>query len=497
MIYTAKKRITYTGLILVVVLVFYWIYSHSYIEVSVKSGSTGSLSYELKNQRNDKPSVAQSGTGNIKKLVAKGNYEVLVRQGEKSYFAVVKTKGFLGTTHVAASLKAEKSRKFVGNNPEPCMSYTENVLISYVCGDYYGNAKIHIPATNAQPTYSENPQNPTASGRLEGIVQIGADNFAAIYGSIEEDAPAAHQIYKITSGFKLEDRVVLTDLDPAKSYSVRNTAKGFVAYDDAYSKVLYYSSPKAKPEALRLEAPADKSLSPQAFDAQANDYLTLYSPLNAATTKKSNSEVIITKEGQSNHFKFNKKYSKGIFCASQRVCLISSEGLDVYDISSKKASLKFSVTGAIDVMNGGGGLLAVRNNEVINIDSNDQTGFIEYSFGDFRFNAISYQGSSYVLSLTDNKDRKIALLISQAADDSGSIDKKIEQLQKMSQVSLVSIYDKYIYISPNAGPLTYISSINGYGYDPTLVKTTKNMINLEVDKLGIDKSVYTVINTLE
>ena len=123
-----KKLLLGLGIIIGLGLgVTYWLYSHAYVEIEIKGSVDNQLGYSLTNSH-DKTELTFQGSPREKKLVRRGDYEILTEDNGLSAFGVTKTGGFLSTTKVMLQLSPERSRVFVGDNPGPCMAYLDPVL---------------------------------------------------------------------------------------------------------------------------------------------------------------------------------------------------------------------------------------------------------------------------------------------------------------------------------------------------------------------------------
>jgi hypothetical protein len=107
------------------------------------------------------------------------------------------------------------------------------------------------------------------------------------------------------------------------------------------------------------------------------------------------------------------------------------------------------------------------------------------------------QASSFGLCTKDENGKKVALLVNQEQENTDSINIKIEQLARLSEVKSVSIYGRYIYISPDIGNPQPNPQTGFFEYDKTTVKNANAIINQEIDRIGISRSTYTIINTIQ
>lgn len=503
-----RQKILRKKLVLVLITLFafgafFWVSTHSYVDVIVQNQSSGGLiTYNFLNQASGKSAVVISNSAHIKKMVARTNYEVLVEQNGKSYFSVVKTKGFLGHLTISAKLMPERARTFVGDGPAACMYYLNNMLISYSCGDTYGNINIHVPATATQPTYiAKNtnrspPYSSTSDGYIEGFIKTSQGNIALIH-SINggQSFGGDHIIFNVADSLTSSGAVHLSKLDNNKTYAMVPYQGGFIVYDAALDSVWAYSSTNSNPIPINLDKPDSKGLHASVLDAQGNLVLAAY--LGGADSNKQLAEAIVVDNNISKHYIFKKHYSAISFCGSQKLCAVGAKGLDVYDISGQKARLLFNVSGVSAIKNSAFGLLIARKQALLNLDVNSRSGFVDYSFGDFRYSGIQNSKNGYILSITNTNSKTSALYIDQTVVNSDSIDKKVAALQKFPGISALSVYKNYIYITPNLGQPVYDSATNSFNYDQATKQNVNNKISQEIKSLGINTSKYFVINTLE
>src|SRR5579871_4168284 len=236
--YSVRKKLLF-GIVLVVALsILLWISNTSYIHISVSgSQSASSITYRLTNQQTHKTTTITTEDTVIKKRLPKGSYEVTVQQADGNFFGIQKTRGFFGTSELQADLKKEGTRSFVGNNPQSCMQYINNVLISYACGSEFFNLQTHVPATADTPTYTLPNTQTDVSGIVEGFVKNGSSTFVLL------KTDSGHILYHINSDLSVDSPIVLKSLDNSTSYAIKQYLDGFIVFDPSLNKVLYYSNP--------------------------------------------------------------------------------------------------------------------------------------------------------------------------------------------------------------------------------------------------------------
>ena len=136
--------------------------------------------------------------------------------------------------------------------------------------------------------------------------------------------------------------------------------------------------------------------------------------------------------------------------------------------------------------------MVVNSKGVLNFDPVKREGFYELATGGYSFDSLTPGSNSFVIGLTNNAKRKIALRVDQTKQNTDSIDKKVSELQRMAEVLFVSTYGNYIYVSANLGDLVYDPATGSYVYSQEVKKVVEAKINAEIDRLGIDRKIYTI-----
>lgn len=486
------RKVSIIILAVVLILVVVSIANTSFVKIQVENPQPGvDISYTFINNTGKAVSSFKSNTPSQNKRLPKGEYEINIKQGSMSYIAIRKLKGLFSTVKLNARLQQEKNRVFVGNNPDPCVSYASGVLISYSCGGSYLSAEVHVPATENIPTYTV-----AVSGNLiNGVISNGANTTSGalvLVRQTSDEGVGSYSIYRVDSGFHPIGSNVLSELENNKSYSVTSYKDGFIVYDASLSRAVYYTSLSSRPLEISLERPKQAGLvaSTIAFDPGSNGVLTLYT-----SSKLNKSEVILARGKNFEHFTYRKNYTSIDFCGKQICMLGSNKILDVYNLHGGNTELSFSITGAQLIKNTPNGLLVVNQNGVLNLDTATQTGSLQYSFGDYKYCGIQTDSSTkYLLCVINNRGLKSELSIDQTINNRGSIDQKVDILQSRSEIKAISMYNNLIFISPNFGQLNYQSSTGDYGPSPSIVEEINAKINEDIKNVGIDTSVYKIIN---
>src|SRR3990167_1215386 len=500
------KKALIVGVLLVILLAtFQWLYTHGTLEIVVSNANDSELSYSLTRQPSGKPNESQSKNKTIKKYVSKGKYEVKVTQGSSGYFSVAETGGFLKKTRIEAKLTPERNRVFICDNPSECMFF-DNLLYSYDCAATtpFGAINVHTAANESAPTLLAKLALPNIDGLVEGLIKTSFGNVAMIH-FIDVEGSGGRGLYLLDSNLKtIKSRHLdqLTALDP---YALAVYKTGFIIYNLDANFIDYFSSFDAEPQQINLQKPVDVSgYLPLSFGT-GGDYIWLF--LSNLSNQDSEGEInsrdikntLLFSDGKSSRTtNLDKKLVLELFiCASNRLCLLSDRSFEIYELGDRLGKILYSVTDVQRLELQNNTMLFVRSKDILRIDPVSLSGLVDYSFGDYKYCGLSKQDlENYVLCVADTTGRKRVLLINNepATDD---IDKKIIKLAKLNELAAVSAYKGFIYLTPELGGLVYDTATGGYTYDPTTKLRVNQKINDEINRLGIDRKKYTIINTSE
>ncbi len=498
------RRATFGIVIILTAGALFWIGNQSRLTINVVNPSgSDQISISLTRTGSSKQSSMTSTSKTINRLLGMGSYEVLVRQNETSYFAVIKTNGFFRKTTVSAELRSESARSFVGDNPGPCMTYNTDRLISYTCGDLYTQARVHVPATTTQPTYVlQNPSvSSSAYGQSVGIVKTSEGNLALVQTS----APTigkngrSYQIFRVGSTLQPIGAVNLSDLDSNKTYGIKAFKSGFIVYDSGLSQVLYYAAMAAKPEKISIDQPKNKNLREVTLETSGDTIIALFTPEDGDGVRvtRLGSEIIIKSESQTKHLSFGKvSFSSVILCGANTLCTLAKNEFQAYDVGGKKPKALFGISDVLGMRQTPSSLVVIREKETVHLDVSKRQGYVGYSFGEYVFGGTDQDDFSepYVLRIEDKQNRYYALRINPGDSDSSALDKKLLELRSLPQIKSLSIYGNTIFISPNLGELTYNEALGSFDYDAVVKKTVNDKIDQAIATAGIDTKIYTVIN---
>ena len=474
-------------------LVLYWVYSHSVISISV-SNASGNVSYYLINNSNGK-SIKLVGGKSAKMTVSRGTYQVVASSGDKNLFSIVNTKSFLRSINISGSLVNEKQRVFVGDSPESCMNVVNQKLVSYTCGDYYGNINIHQPANSSVPTYVVKPVNAGASGQTEGIFSYNNSEYAVIYGSSSEDSPPEHKVFQINPSFGLSGGQLLQGTSSQSIYKASASQGKISLFDTTGSKLLIYDSFSVPPGTVDFGIPA-QGMSYGSSDYNNGRFIAVYSNFGK-DVEQSNAKSMVDyySSNKKQVFTVNEGYSKALICGDEDICLINEKGLDVFSVSGSKLKKIHSIYGVRDVLYQNGKLIVATGYSLVSL-SDYSSGAVEYSYGDYKFESLSKADSGYLSVVRSPKGLRSALLVG-SVENTDSVDKKVLAIAKIPQVTFVSANGRFIYVNLDAGGLVYNPATRGFEHDKAKVEAAKASVSSQLSNIGLDQNLYTVVYTVQ
>lgn len=495
-----KNKIIFSLLVILGAIGIYLFSQYGFLQLKLPENTNNqTIQYKILDQDGNEIYSKSTTSVSTKKLVKKGKYQVSVSQNNKNSYSVLDTAGFLQTTTSEPELKAENSRMFVGNNPNFCMQYENEILYSSYCTEP-GGLMAHLPATSKVPT--------TAQAEMEGAYLpskglISLNDNDNILITEEEDASVS--LYNIDSSLSVNNQRLLNDISSDEVGGIMNYTSGFIVYSPALSELKYFESPTSTPKrkTILLEKETKNPVQISVLDKEigvlfndttegGDDDFDNDNPSDPAVSSNGKSAFVIYDGGGS--YVFDKLYTTGGFCGSSKLCLFANGAMDMYDISGEKAEYLFSIKNALKALPYKGDIIIATDSGVLALDENSLEGSKQITYPTSRYCGINLAKSGYVLCRLDKKDNKAALYIDTSKPDPDSIEKKIDKLLDDPNISSVSAYKNFIYISPNLGELVYNAQTNGYDYPQDLVNSVNKKIDGLINKTGIDTSVYTVIN---
>lgn len=477
-----------------------WLLSrYSYLEVTTVN-SQKNATIELATAGSD-PLIDTFQQNSYKKLVKKGQYEITVKSDSKNSFSVVSTGGFLTTTSVKVTLRAEKNREFIGSNPRPCMNVTPVGLLSYGCGDKIQTTNLHVPATNSTPTYTKLLQT-TLDGYIEGVAKFQNQEYIFVKSAYEAEDQAPHAAYILKADATLGTVYALDDLDEDALYSYHSYKNGLLAVTSNNREAFYYTSLTEPPKKIDISHPDTNNKNyPYDIDVFGDTIVVGFSDSEVAddeaedakTSPNIKGSVVVLTNGKSEIFTFNKLFNDIQICERGRLCVLVDNILSVYDISSDKQKMLYSISEVSSIKRTPLGLVVVRNNEVINMDVSLKSGSMDFVSKYYSSCGVQPATEGYILCTTNSRNENNALLLTNG--EPNSVDSYVAKLLEVPEIKTITPYKNYIFISPNLGKLQYDAVSKTYDYDRQIKSRATSVIDETIKNLNADPR-YIFINPL-
>ncbi len=500
-----KIKLVILAVAILAMILFIKAAGSSVISFEVTGSPSGTaITYSAINQTTGKISKTDNNVSGASLNVPKGDYEVRINSGDYSYSEVVSTKGFFAKTHVKAALKPENLRRFVGNNPGLCMHLVAGVLVSYSCAGNFQNTNIHYPATITQPTYVSTA-NTSITGILEGIIDTPEGTLALVQTQIPTDSVVGsgtgQVIYHLGGNLTTDVGTPLPDLDKNTTYGIAAFGNGFTVHDLTNENFYTYSSTKSRAVKLAISKPSNQDLFPTSYGTDGRAIVVAYTsdsdPAGKVPGSGNSSEVYLYANGKVSKFVFQEQATAAKPCGDNRLCLLGVRGLEVYDITTGSPKLIYTMSGVTSIERSAlpNTVLAIRPGGVSTIDTSRNISYTSYSFGDYTFCGFEPAVNGYLLCVADANQNKSALYINQTEANTDSIDKKLLEVEKATDlISSLTIYGNIIFIVPH-GQNIYDPATRSYGPDPVVQKTVTAAINKKIDEQQIDRRVYKITIT--
>lgn len=497
-----RNRIVIAILIILSLVGLFWLYNHGFLTVVPDSSIKDRATYSVVNQVSGK-SFQNTTDVSIKRLVTRSGYSLFAVQGNRSYFSTLKTKGFLQNTSLEIKGRLENSRTFVGNNPSNCMNLIGGVLVSYQCPGKYSSLVVHEPATATTPTFTKNNINGFTQN-VEGIVPYNGQGYLVMRQAENIGSGSSHLAYPLLSAeaalsVDVHNSLSLNGLDNNTDYTFSSYKDGLLAYDNTYSKLAYFPANSLSATSIISVKTSKDVTFPVRFDNNQDSIVEVFTNSPSHSESKNllpnqKLEIVVIKNNQGRKFAYNSSLIGIQLCGTNKLCIVGHDSLSIYDISGNSLKHLFDVYGVTKIIRTGNGILALRDRDIWFINPDSQTGYDAYSLGNYQFSQFAPADHGALLTLTNDRGKKVALYLNLDSDDTDSIDFRIGKLLVDSgNIKDVSVWGKIIYISPNYGELSFQSSTGNLDFDPVVVAKVNKGIAQDIASSGIG-SDYQIIN---
>lgn len=422
--------------------------------------------------------------GKSRGLIKSGNYTLYVSGDNGTYVATVTVGRFLRETNISLHNKKESYRRIVGVNPSPCMFYLEEKLYSVECGDNFFGLQEHVPSTKETPTYTQNVNSNDYFGEVVDLIPYEKNKISVLLK--DSEGVATYALQTIDAGISSSTRQQVS-VDVNKQYRMLYSGEGMLLYPTSFDSYVF-NSVSGKNKNVRLKTP--KNLTPTDIGYSGGTLIRLFSSQPSALDGETSvlksdsgkSVVYVDRGDESIIYTFAQRFSKVWIC-EKHLCLIDKSGLNIYSMTGDTANLEYTVYGVTDVIDGDFGSRLITNEGVVNFNITKRLGYLEYSFGEFRYCGSGAANKGYLLCVIDKKMGKLGVFVNPSKTSLFAVDKAASIMSNKNFVDYVSAQGDNIYIVPK------------YPTHPTNNSDEEQeQIKIEVDK--INKEIFSVLKQL-
>lgn len=490
------------GALLGLLFTLLWVYSHAFISVTVSGPSNAPLSYVLINQADGRRSDGVLDKGTFKKLLRTGSYELHVTGSENSYITTLKSGRFLSTTTINGSTSREKKRDFLGYNPAPCMRVLSGILYSYECIDKISNAVIHVPATDALPTYTvKNGLGNEAVIQDINYTKLGTLLLTGpLYDSDEGDLLSAPVVGVIGSDLSIKVPFSIPDIYPGALTSITPYEEGFLLHAEDLRKTYYYSSLGSPATLIEFPGPSQGATRGK-ITSDGEVLIGYYASDEVADDEEDQitdqipTDIYVEKNGTVDSYEIDQTVLNAVPCEGYICVLTSNRRLTVYRIGAKTLEEVMVLTDINELYSNSGKIEAVNQTGVLTLDPEEKTGSYLYTFGEYVYCGIQPAPAGFVLCLIDGSQNKVAAYVANDEPVTFALDKRVVQLQKNPRIDTVSAYRNRVFISP---VLTTRAVVQGGTLENREILKGQNLLRTLLPELGLgpnNSNGITVVNT--
>lgn len=467
----------------------------------------GQSTYNITVNNSSEVALFQDFSNGSKKLINKDYYNFTIKIDDSSFVAATKTAGWLKTTSVNGKLTKELYTNQVATNPASCIIKTADITYSIDCKNGSSDLTIHHPATTDLPGYQTKTNN---LYRWLGDI-IFVDNQ---YIGLSAFVDSGYIVSTFPNGDVAVDVFTGTELSSGDDLNIKRYKEGFIVYAKNKVAAYYYKNLSSSPEKLNFSA-----IDGSQFNAFVyKDYITYYPEYSYGgedTSDNPPSFVISTYNGHEYTTQdVDSSYKRPFLCGDKLICSLSSisDSFTVDNINNDaKLERKYIFFGVSDYTPYEDGLGLDVKFGLIKISPETGEGYFLTTYPENLSSCgISPISNQLSLCLIDEQNDDIyAYVLSKTpvvpaahtapqqpqqpiAEPGSDINKQMQELRQNDNIDVARLDGKFIYINTNVIPI--VNAETGRSEtDPEELQYAKDNINRNIDEIGIDRNIYTIV----
>lgn len=489
-----RKHLVIILTVLTLAVIFYVIFTYSFISFTVETKGTSPLTIKLIEQKSGKETTIETSDKTVKRFVKRGGYEVFAFQDNATGMVVTRATGFLRTTNTQIKMAPENAREIIGENPSPCLELIQTTLISFSCSGSFQNAEIHKPAVGSQPTYLiRRPENPDYEMRSTVTTKNGT---FVLFNAISPDGIPSYLITKINSSLDITEEYLLDTLDTEKEYSMSTYKDGFLVYDDSFNEFYYYTDLTQQPQVIEISRPENPEYVPVFISTTRSSIVLSYITSQEETideefdAKFGTSEVVVYANESEKRYIFEGAITYATTCAKALLCTRKGERMIVYNVQQSTPEKVYEISSVQDIVDSDNEVLIIHRLGVIKLNPEKASGHVIYAFEESEYCGLNFVSSGFIACVQTGQDR-LAVQVNTSRAVGNVADRTYRKIKQLPGVNDVSMYKNTLYITPEA-PFIYNPLTDANEPDLIALKDNYEQIQAGLAGLGSELEGYTI-----
>jgi len=437
-----------------------------------------------------------------------GTLHIHVSQPDRGVFMTVEPQGFLRTTQANAVLERERERRFVADNPGPCVDVLQDVL-SHLCGAGQDTLVVHTPATTVRPGFTEPLYSARGLYSIEDTAYVGGSLVGLM--SRPDETNTGQKVYFLTElGPDAPDTLYFVARGGISSrFNIAPYRDGTLVYNATLEQALYYPTLSTQsPETLEFNVPADNGLTFAQLASRGSSLLLVYSDSNREfVTDEFDTERELPGSGESQIFQLTDNTINGSvripfsdveisYCGTSSVCTHWDGIISVYDNIFNDATPALQIP-QVSLYTLGDPVLFETDGALYQVDADTQSATMAYNSNSYTPCGLHNPGGAALVCVTSpaNSSHLIVLDDARLEDDAVGIDQQIVPLFESPLIETVSINNTILYVVPAIEGLTQNPATGLFTYPPGQLTAVNASVTQLITSLGL-RDAYTVINPL-
>lgn len=432
---------------------------------------------------NDK-AISRKTHANITISIKQGLYRVEVfDDSHNSAIGFINVKGRLATSTLSLKADQQYGQEILGKNPSNCMGMLAGLMYSNDCQGDFSLSKLHLAANEVTPPITMAPRNPPANATVLSQFEELGKTYLVISesGAVFLNELIYNELDRSLSLRRVRDMNINNSVDRVFG---QKTTFGYVLADPAHQKAYYYTGLGVEPtKTVDLPTPRYSDYSAGAYAFKENGDIAIFEKqaivrVEGTTTSGNLRLKDVTRE-------INRDVRKLDFCFGDKLCALE-ENNRVQVFSNSGGSLKIvgELTGVTNFASfGNSNILVAVSGGLALLNESLSGSYLVYGSG-LSIESINLLPDGDVLAKIGGSKGDIGLRLSKTLPDNRLL-YKYGALESRAYIKSLSVYKKYLYITPEAGRPEYNAALELYDYPQPTVDNIRQQLNKDRTELDL------------